>query len=154
MKHRETSKLGAFTLLFALQLAFIARPDDFGPWSADPRHPTLGETERPDSLQAPAQSESTHPFGFAFRFYSELLTRVDGPRCAHRPTCAVFAIRAMERYGLPLGPWLALDRLMRGARSSLTRTLPLIAGPGGVFFADTLDDNAFWEPGYLPMSGR
>jgi len=68
MKHGRTSKPGAVVLLFALQLAFLAHPDEFGPWSADPRHPTLEETEHPDPLQAPERLASTHPFSLAFVF--------------------------------------------------------------------------------------
>ncbi|MBN2498549.1 MAG: membrane protein insertion efficiency factor YidD [Deltaproteobacteria bacterium] len=123
----------------ATLLAGTAAAEPFGPWSADPRHPVTAEAARPEpeSLTA-SRIASCSPFGLAFRLWSRLLTRIDGPRCAHRPSCAQYAHQAMARHGLPKGAWLALDRLMRGARSSALRALPIVAGPGGAFFLDPL----------------
>lgn len=109
-------------------------------------------TRLPERASAPRLSAS--PFGLAFQLWSELLTRIDGPRCAHRPSCGHFARQALVRQGPLLGTWMALNRLMRGASSSILRTLPRVIAPGGVFFLDELADYRFWEPGYLPMSGR
>ena len=109
---------------------------NFGPWSADPRHPTMqssGSNRAPENKIA-----SSSPFSLAFAFWSRLLTRVDGPRCAHQPTCSAYAHQAMARHGLPLGAWLALNRLMRGAHSSVLRRLPTIRNAHGIFYLDPL----------------
>ena len=101
-------------------------------------------------MQLPAGS----PFGLAFGFWQAVLTRIDGPRCAHRPTCSAFGHQALARHGLPLGFWITLERLMRGASSSAIRMLPAASVPGQVFFIDRLDDYTFWRDDYSPWSGR
>ena len=131
---------------------------EFGPWSSDARHPAFakatagGPTFVNSTAGGPTFVNSTeggpvrrslgeggaNPFTFSFRVWSELLTRIDGPRCAHRPSCSVYAYQALKRYGLPLGVWMALNRLMRGAQSSVLRTLPVVMGPGGIRYLDPL----------------
>lgn len=129
-----------------------ARAAEFGPWSVDPRHPAFGPAPPPARL-AVRPGATSSPFELAHRLWSEALSRIDGPRCAHRPSCSAFAQQALARHRLPLGFWMALDRLMRGAHSSALRTLPVVATPAGVLFVDELSDHAFWRPGYSPWSG-
>jgi len=109
------------------------RGDDFGPWSVDNRHPTYAKA----SVGRPSYG-SANPFSLAFQVWSQLLTRIDGPRCAHRPSCSLYAHQALRRYGLFPGVWMALNRLMRGARSSILRTLPVVRGPAGIKYLDPL----------------
>jgi putative component of membrane protein insertase Oxa1/YidC/SpoIIIJ protein YidD len=103
---------------------------------------------------APAHANSTRLsssfFSFAFEVWRGLITRIDGPRCAHRPSCSAFAHQAISRHKLIPGLWMAMNRLIRGARSSAIRMLARRANR----FLDRLEDNAFWKSGYLPMSGR
>ena len=127
---------------------------DFGPFSADPRHPPFKSKEPDSRLEKKTDHQTASLFIFAFKFWSDLLTKIDGPRCSHRPSCSVYAHRALARYKLPLGFWMAINRVMRGAESSVLASLPLVALPAGVFFLDRIEDNTFWCPGYLPMSGR
>ncbi len=150
----------AALLLLAGGDALAGPPADFGPWSRHPAHPVLGAvppadrpppTTRPARRRPPAASAS--PFGLAFGVWSRLLTAIDGPRCAHRPTCSAYARRALARHGLPLGLWLAMGRLLRGAHSSALRRLPVVPGPGGPYLLDRLPDAAFWRPGYASWSG-
>ena len=110
------------------------------PWSGDPRHPVI---ERP-AVKKHQRVETSNPFYFAFRVWAELLTRIDGRRCAHRPSCSRFAHRAIRRHGIPLGVWMALSRLMRGAQSSSIRRLVPVAAPGGVYLIDRIEDYTFW----------
>lgn len=110
------------------------------PWSGDPQHPVF-ETSR---AQAPRQDLSANPFHFAFRVWSELLTKIDGRRCAHRPSCSQFAHESIRRHGIPLGVWMALSRLMRGAQSSSIRQLTPVAMAGGVYLIDRIEDYTFW----------
>ena len=115
--------------------------DDFGPWSADGRHPAMeqGQTQHRTPRQGPGLL-ATSPFSLAGLLWSHLLTRIDGPRCAHKPSCSIYAQQAMARHGLPKGAWLALNRLMRGAHSSVLRRLPMVRGASGIFFLDPLPD--------------
>jgi hypothetical protein len=89
-----------------------------------------------------------------FRFWSDGLSRADGDRCAHEPSCSAFARKAMLRHPFPLSGWMALARLWRGARSSALRDLPLVLVDGALRLLDRLEDSEFWTQGYLPLSGR
>ena len=131
-------RAAACILLLLLCGSAHAAAPDFGPWSADARHPVMARAApRPvPALKAPPGAGS--PFSVAFLFWSRLLPRVAGPRCAHRPSCSSYAHQAMARYGLPKGAWLALNRLMRGAHSSVLRRLPMVRGASGIFFLDPL----------------
>lgn len=150
-------------VLLAWPAALSANPpkDAFGPWSTDPRHPAMDPAPKADQ-PAPAARRPVRrlhlptgsPFGLAFGFWQAVLTRIDGPRCSHRPTCSAFGHQALARHGLPLGFWIALERLMRGARSSAIRMLPAASVPGQVFFIDRLEDYTFWLEDYSPWSGR
>jgi hypothetical protein len=127
-------RMAALACLLALCAQDVAAAG-FGPWSADPRHPVfdIGRTARVE----PPRAISSSPFGLAYGLWSKLLTRIDGPRCMHRPTCASYAIRAMSRRPL-VGFWKALSRLMRGPRSSAIRMLPFARLPRGVYYLDPL----------------
>jgi putative membrane protein insertion efficiency factor len=43
------------------------------------------------------------------RWFSPLLP----PACRFHPTCSEYALRAVERYGVGRGSWLALKRIAR-----------------------------------------
>jgi len=59
----------------------------------------------------------------AYRAY-QLLSRFDGPRCPHRPSCSAYALQAVRRHGTALGAFVTVGRLLRGKRSSALRPLP------------------------------
>jgi len=128
--------------LFLTAVAPAGAGDEFGPWSADPRHPVIGEDKH--KVDVPRRL-SVGPFTMAFGLWSKLLTRIDGPRCAHTPSCAAFAKIALQRHGAFPGLWMALNRVMRGARSSALRLLPLVRVHDRMLFSDPVDDNAFWK---------
>ena len=137
-------------------------PSEFGPWSVDARHPAMAPVppvDRTEPARRPVVANRPRvpagsPFGLAFGFWQAALTRIDGPRCAHRPTCSAFGHQAVARHGLPLGFWITLARLTRAARSSAIRMLPVASVPGQVFFVDRLSDYTFWRDDYSPWSGR
>jgi putative component of membrane protein insertase Oxa1/YidC/SpoIIIJ protein YidD len=110
------------------------------PWSGDPEHPVFETAE----VRKPQRVLTSNPFYFAFRVWAELLTKIDGRRCAHRPSCSRFAYQAIRRHKIPLGIWMALSRLMRGAESSAIRGLVPVAGAGGVYLIDRIEDYTFW----------
>jgi hypothetical protein len=60
---------------------------------------------------------------FPFRAY-QALSRFDGPRCPHRPSCSAYALEAVRRHGAVLGAFVTVGRLLRGGRSSALRPLP------------------------------
>ena len=133
--------------LLALLLApALARADDFGPWST-PAAPAVAERlsgpvpitlpERPSALGASS-------FYVPFKFYQQVLSPIDGPRCAHRPTCSLYALQAVRKHPL-LGAFLAIDRLWRGPESSSLRILPLTEdAEGNLHYLDPLEGSDFW----------
>ena len=44
---------------------------------------------------------------------SPVLAANFGPACRFEPTCSLFAIQAIDHYGIVRGGWMALKRLMR-----------------------------------------
>jgi putative component of membrane protein insertase Oxa1/YidC/SpoIIIJ protein YidD len=122
----------------ALVVGTVALAEE--PWSGDPQHPVF-ETSR---VKKPQTVLTSNPFYFAFQVWSQLLTKIDGRRCAHRPSCSRFAHQAIRRHKIPLGIWMALSRLMRGAESSAIRGLVPVAAPGGVYLIDKIEDYTFW----------
>jgi len=125
-------------ILVAILFSSIALAEE--PWSGDPEHPVFEEPAAGKSQRV----LTSNPFYFAFRVWAELLTKMDGRRCAHRPSCSRFAHEAIRRHGIPVGVWMALSRLMRGAESSSIRGLVPIAAPGGVYLIDRIEDYTFW----------
>ncbi len=127
-------------ILTMLSLAPIAMAQDFGPWSADPQHPVIIESALPARAQkAPGDANL---FGLAFMVWSDLLTRIDGPRCSHEPSCGAYARQAVTRHRLVPGLLMAINRLTRGAYSSAIRSLPLVLTDRGIKFLDKLPDNS------------
>lgn len=134
------------------------RADEFGPWSADPRHPVTGEADAGVTLRTAkagaARAEDELFLGLLFRFWSDGLSRADGDRCAHQPSCSAYARQVMLRHSFPVSGWMALARLWRGAQSSAIRDLPLVLVDGALRLLDRVEDGAFWTAGYFPLSGR
>jgi hypothetical protein len=126
-------------------LCTTAFSNDFGPWSLDPRHPVTLDVSSPKRGSLTAGSQQANPLELAFRFYASWITPIDGKRCSHRPSCGEYARQAIQRHGLILGTWMALGRVMRGARSSVLRVLPVVEDATGVYFFD---------PVYPSTSGR
>lgn len=138
----------------------------FAPFHAGAKHPFVGAAghipgEGPmplaiKALDAPkektikksrrkAKRLSSNPLYLAALYYRNFLTKVDGPRCAHAPTCSHFANQAVGRHGL-VGIFMGLERLTRSGRSSRVRWLPEIgAGPSRRFF-DPVENYIIWEP--------
>lgn len=47
------------------------------------------------------------------RFYKRWISPLLGPRCRFHPTCSVYAMEAISRFGALKGSWLALRRVLR-----------------------------------------
>ncbi|OGQ12287.1 MAG: hypothetical protein A2138_00050 [Deltaproteobacteria bacterium RBG_16_71_12] len=77
--------------------------------------------------------------------YQHVFTKLDGPRCAHLPTCSRFGSQAVARHGA-LGILMTLDRLIQPNDSSAIRHLPEVEGYGMVRVFDPLEDYELWKP--------
>jgi putative membrane protein insertion efficiency factor len=47
------------------------------------------------------------------RLYKAVISPVLPPMCRFEPTCSVYAMNAVEKYGVLEGSWLAIKRLFR-----------------------------------------
>ncbi len=47
------------------------------------------------------------------RFYKKSISPLLPPACRFEPTCSVYAVEAVETYGVLRGGWLAVCRLFR-----------------------------------------
>ncbi len=89
-------------------------------------------------------SLSSNPLWLASLFYSNFLTRVDGPRCHHYPTCSRFASQAVAKHKL-MGLFLGLDRILQPPVSSALRGLPTVNTSGQSRSFDPLENYEFWK---------
>ncbi|MGI5852775.1 MAG: membrane protein insertion efficiency factor YidD [Bacillota bacterium] len=47
------------------------------------------------------------------RFYRKFISPLLGPNCRFQPTCSMYAMIAVEKYGALKGGWLAIRRILR-----------------------------------------
>lgn len=125
----------SLALLAALALAQAAPEPPFDA----PGHPVTSDA-RTGSPGPRAASADAAPL--AFRAYQEL-SRIDGPRCPHSPSCSAYALQAYRARGLVPGAWIAAARLLRGTRSSALRPLPRDASGR---YVDPLERSTFFLP--------
>jgi putative membrane protein insertion efficiency factor len=50
---------------------------------------------------------------FLLRFYKRFISPLLPPMCRFEPTCSVYTMLAVEKYGALRGVWLGLRRLLR-----------------------------------------
>jgi uncharacterized protein len=50
---------------------------------------------------------------FLLRFYKRFLSPLLPPMCRFEPTCSIYTMQAVEKYGLTRGVWLGTRRLAR-----------------------------------------
>jgi putative membrane protein insertion efficiency factor len=48
---------------------------------------------------------------FLLRFYKRFISPLLPPMCRFEPTCSVYMMQAIEKYGVARGVWLGLKRL-------------------------------------------
>lgn len=85
-----------------------------------PSHPVTSDAV----AHAPGERARTEPPApLTIRGY-RLLSGFSRGRCPHHPSCSAYAAEAMHRLGPVEGSFAAVDRLLRGDRSSALRLLP------------------------------
>ncbi|MGJ9385296.1 membrane protein insertion efficiency factor YidD [Salipaludibacillus sp. CF4.18] len=47
------------------------------------------------------------------RFYQKYISRFTPPSCRFYPTCSHYGIEAIERFGIVIGGWLTVKRLLK-----------------------------------------
>ncbi|MCP4498779.1 MAG: membrane protein insertion efficiency factor YidD [Deltaproteobacteria bacterium] len=95
-------------------------------------------------------SLSSSPLWLFALTYRHLVTRIDGPKCSHYPTCSHLANQAVARYG-PLGIFIGLDRIIQPPLSSSLRPHPQVVFPELTRAFDPLSNYEFWKPSFDPM---
>ncbi|MDQ3281682.1 MAG: membrane protein insertion efficiency factor YidD [Acidobacteriota bacterium] len=50
---------------------------------------------------------------FFLRFYKRMISPLLPPMCRFEPTCSVYTMQAVEKYGALRGSWLGVRRLAR-----------------------------------------
>ncbi len=120
--------------------AALAGPPRFGPFGSG-RHPVTREAGPAFRVAASPDPETF--MRLAYDYYSRFVTRIDGARCIHRPTCARFGLLAVRRHGA-VGLLLTMDRLVRRQSSSAVRRLHLIDDTETPAYDDPLEESTFW----------
>jgi hypothetical protein len=92
----------------------------------------------------PGSGLSSSPLYLASLTYANLITKIDGPRCQHLPTCSRFGSQAVAKDGV-LGILMTLDRVIQPTESSPLRRLPEVDGFGGVRGYDPIENYEFWH---------
>ena len=118
------------------------------PWSVTERAPVV-QSDEPDAdpwNRATPHAERSLFLELAYDIYSNHLTKIDGARCEHYPTCSHYGIQAAREHGAVIGSWLTIDRLLRGTHSSVLRQLPLIQRKEGERhrYFDPVEENDFF----------
>jgi len=49
----------------------------------------------------------------ALRFYKRFISPILPPMCRFEPTCSMYMMQAIEKYGVTRGVWLGVRRLSR-----------------------------------------
>lgn len=142
----------------------VSSAQPFGPTGSQ-RHPVVGpvaavpgngpepvvskapEEVHLDEVKPAGQLRSrggSNPLYLSFLVYKNFLTKVDGSRCQHYPTCSAYGVQAVGRYNV-LGVLMTMDRLWAGGNSSSVRAHRLLNGVGPTpRFYDPIEESAFW----------
>jgi hypothetical protein len=107
------------------------------------RDPDLPEIDLRMANRVGGALSSNPLFLFALT-YRHFITKMDGARCHHYPTCSRFASQAVAKHGV-LGIPMGLDRLLQTGQSSAIRWHPEVEVLGSRRFFDPLKNYEFWR---------
>ena len=80
------------------------------PWSISAEHPVTNDVIR---RQQPQMHRHGGMSAYVFRFFQKYISPLDGATCYYRPTCSLYATRAVQKYGVIGGTIMGFDRLIR-----------------------------------------
>ena len=121
-----------------------SKDDSFGPWSVSDEAPPVASATHSGAANI-ERGPNDGFIDFVYGAYSGYLTRIDGARCEHRPTCSRYGFEAVKRHGYVLGAWMTVDRLLRPPRSSVLRGMPIYkVEEGRRYYYDPVENNDFW----------
>ncbi|MDQ6998538.1 MAG: membrane protein insertion efficiency factor YidD [Mariprofundus sp.] len=82
------------------------------------------------------------PQSFPAYFYQHVIGSLDGRSCPSFPVCSQYAAQATHQYGLLIGSWLTLDRLIHEGGD--LQSGPWLYVDGKERLNDPIERNAFW----------
>jgi putative component of membrane protein insertase Oxa1/YidC/SpoIIIJ protein YidD len=85
------------------------------PWAFERPVETVPPREHVHEVDDPALSSNPVKLGFGFMFnvWRDVLSKLDGPKCPHYPTCSQFSRESIGRYGPAWGLVMTGNRLAR-----------------------------------------
>jgi len=124
------------------------------PGDGPPMPPLRQDPDIPEGAIGPSNrvgsSLSSNPLWLWALTYRHFITRIDGPKCGHYPTCSRLANQAVARYGV-LGIFIGLDRIIQPPKSSELRDHPQVVFPEMNRAFDPLSNYEFWKPEFNPL---
>lgn len=88
---------------------------------------------------------SSGPQNMVMHFYRNVVGQMDGRACPSYPVCSLYAAQAVNKHGLLVGSWLAMDRLIHEHDDIEQGHWLMIDGEERLY--DPLIRNDFWlEP--------
>jgi len=96
----------------------------------------------PSSQNIHQRIQAWTPANIPLLSYHAFFTSLDGRDCPSWPVCSAYAAQAMQHYGVGLGSWLMLDRLIHEHDDVRSAPYVLIAGEARVY--DPLHNNTNW----------
>ncbi len=85
-------------------------------------------------------------FLIMFKFYRDVLSPLDGPKCPYYPTCSQFGVEAVRKYGVFWGLLMLFNRQMREYPNLLKdRWYPLVIKHGVLRAYDPPDRAYLWS---------
>ncbi|MFQ5345721.1 MAG: membrane protein insertion efficiency factor YidD [Mariprofundus sp.] len=82
------------------------------------------------------------PENLVMHFYRHVIGQMDGRSCPSWPVCSLYASNAVERHGLLVGSWLAMDRIIHEHDDLQTGQWLVVQGENRLY--DPLERNDFW----------
>jgi len=102
----------------------------------------IGYGAYPSSQNVHQPIQAWTPANIPLLSYRTFFTTLDGRDCPSWPVCSAYAAQAMQHYGVALGSWMMLDRLIHEHDDVRSAPHVLIAGEARVY--DPLQNNTNW----------
>jgi len=87
----------------------------------------------------------TKPEALFLHYYRHVIGQLDGRSCPSYPVCSLYAAQAVEKHGLLVGSWLAMDRIIHEGDDLYGDRWVDYQGERRLY--DPLSHNDFWVKG-------